>query len=60
MGGNKTKYKCFKCHKFGHFKKGCPEDNDNSTQVVSMEYEDAGALVVSVGIRVFHKSPIEF
>ena len=46
-GGNKTKYKCFKCHRFGHFKRHCPEDNENSAQVVPEEYEGADALVVS-------------
>jgi hypothetical protein len=45
--GNKSKYKCFKCQKFGHFKRDCLQDNDNSAQVVSEEYEDVGALVVS-------------
>jgi len=45
-GSNKTKYKCFKCHKFGHFKRDCSEGNDNFVQVVSEEYEDADALVV--------------
>ena len=31
----------------GHFKKDCPKNNGNSTQIVSEGYEDAGALVVS-------------
>ena len=44
--GNKSKYKCFKCHKFGNFKKDYSKENDDSAQVVSEEYADAGALVV--------------
>ena len=44
---NKEKYKCFNCHKFAHIERDCPEDNENSAQVVSEEYGDAGALVVS-------------
>jgi len=31
----------------GHFKKYCSEINGNSTKIVSKDYEDAGALVVS-------------
>ena len=42
---NKTKFKCFKCNKMGHFKKDCPEIG-NSVQIVSEGYEDAGALMV--------------
>jgi len=44
--GNKSKYKCFMCHKFGHFKRDCPEANDNYAEVVSEKYEDAGALLL--------------
>jgi len=45
--GNKSKFKWFNCHKMGHFKKNCLENNGNSAQIVFKGYEDAIYLVVS-------------
>jgi len=45
--GFKLKFKCFNCHKVGHFKKHCLENNGNSAQIVFDGYEDVGALMVS-------------
>jgi len=42
--GNKSKSKCFNCHKMSHFMKDCPEINGNSAQIVSEGYEDAGSM----------------
>lgn len=54
--GQKSKYKCFKCDKTGHFKKDCHEWRDNGDFIqflVSLEidYEDIGTLGCHVGRR---------
>jgi len=50
-GGDKSKYKCFKYNKTGHFKKDRLEvgDNDDSAQfeVASEDFEHACSLDVS-------------
>nr|KYP36396.1 Retrovirus-related Pol polyprotein from transposon TNT 1-94 [Cajanus cajan] len=53
--GDRSKFKCFYCHKVGHFKKNCPERNRDQKSsadsadiaAISDGYESADVLVVT-------------